>query len=97
VEEVQVLPPQGPVQAQHPARVSDLLVGGALIDEKRGRVTGEANQEEHDGDDTPDDKDGVDEATKDEGPYALRHLLRATPRKSIFSSGSGTKRRTRAL
>ena len=47
-------------------RVRDLLLGRGLIDEERGGIAGEADEEEDDGDDAPHDEDRVDEPPEQE-------------------------------
>ena len=58
-DELGVLHPQRAVEAERVTGPRHLLAGGAGVHEQRGRVAGEADQEEDDGDDAPDDEDGV--------------------------------------
>ena len=68
-----------------------LLPGGGLVHEEDGGISGEADEEEDDGDDAPDHEHGVEEASLQEPPHRLPLLPQATPRKSMCSSDSGVK------
>ena len=67
----------GPVEPELPLHRGHLLARGGLVDEERGGIAGQADEEEDDGHDAPDHDDGVDEAPQEEPPHRLRYFRRA--------------------
>ncbi len=73
-DEVEVLHVQGAIEAEQVSGVRDLLAGGGLIDEKRGGIPGEPEEEEDHGDDAPHDEDRVRQPPRKEpghGPIVI--------------------------
>ena len=94
-EEVHVLHVAGAVEAEQPADVGDLRLGGGLIHQEAGGVTGEAHQEEDHGDHAPDHEDGVQQAAEQERK-APSSLLQCHAAEVHVQLGRGTNRSTRA-
>ena len=68
-EEVDVLHGERTVEAEQGARVRDLLLRRALVDEEERRVPGETDEEEDDGDDAPGHEHRVEQPSQQEGPH----------------------------
>jgi hypothetical protein len=65
-DEVEVLRVKRSLETEQVPGVGDLLPGGGLVHEKRGRIPGEPQDEEDDGDDAPDDEDRVNQPPREE-------------------------------
>src|SRR6266511_3961689 len=93
-QKIRILHVQGTIETEEMTGVGDFLLRGRLIDQKSRGVAREAYQEEDDGHHAPDDEDGMQQTSEQK---CAHHFFSATPRKSMLSSGMGTKRSTRLL